>query len=152
MYIKSSAPIFTESTQTSYKIRPTIMSNKLTCGGPAQGCKDPLEKGMATHSSILAWEIPRTEKPGRLSSQSVRHNWVTNIFTFHEHTNQEWILRLNFELWLVMMCQCSSIHCNKCTALVRIVGNGVARRCRGHMGNHCTFPSILLLKLLFKGF
>ena len=32
------------------------------------GQEDPLEKGMATHSSILAWEIPRTEKPGRLES------------------------------------------------------------------------------------
>ena len=28
--------------------------------------EDPLEKGMATHSSILAWEIPWTEEPGRL--------------------------------------------------------------------------------------
>jgi len=30
--------------------------------------EDPLEKGMATHSSILAWRIPRTEEPGRLWS------------------------------------------------------------------------------------
>ena len=30
------------------------------------GQEDPLEKEMATHSSILAWEIPRTEEPGRL--------------------------------------------------------------------------------------
>ena len=30
------------------------------------GQKDPLEEGMATHSSILAWEIPWTEEPGRL--------------------------------------------------------------------------------------
>ena len=30
--------------------------------------EDPLEKEMATHSSILAWEIPRTEQPGRLQS------------------------------------------------------------------------------------
>ena len=28
------------------------------------GWEDPLEEGMATHSSILAWRIPRTEKPG----------------------------------------------------------------------------------------
>ena len=28
--------------------------------------KDPLDKGMTTHSSILAWEIARTEEPGRL--------------------------------------------------------------------------------------
>ena len=31
------------------------------------GPEDPLEKGMATYSSILAWEIPRTEEPGRYS-------------------------------------------------------------------------------------
>ena len=30
--------------------------------------EDPLEKGMATHSSILAWTIPWTEEPGRLQS------------------------------------------------------------------------------------
>ena len=32
------------------------------------GQEDPLEKGMATHSSILAWRIPWTEEPGRLHS------------------------------------------------------------------------------------
>ena len=32
------------------------------------GCEDPLEKEMATHSSILAWEIPWTEEPGGLYS------------------------------------------------------------------------------------
>ena len=32
------------------------------------GWEDPLEKGMATRSSILAWRIPWTEKPGRLLS------------------------------------------------------------------------------------
>ena len=41
------------------------------------GQGDPLEEGMATHSSILAWEIPWTEEPGRLQSialQRVRHD------------------------------------------------------------------------------
>ena len=33
------------------------------------GEEDPLEEGMATHSSILTWEIPWTEEPGRLYSQ-----------------------------------------------------------------------------------
>jgi len=33
------------------------------------GCKDSLEKGMATHSSILAWRIPRTEEPEGLQSK-----------------------------------------------------------------------------------
>ena len=32
------------------------------------GWEDPLEKGMATHSSILAWRTPRTEEPGGLQS------------------------------------------------------------------------------------
>ena len=32
------------------------------------GCEDPLEEEMATHSSILAWEIPWTEEPGGLQS------------------------------------------------------------------------------------
>ena len=31
---------------------------------PSLGCEDPLEKEMATHSSILAWRIPRMEEPG----------------------------------------------------------------------------------------
>ena len=34
--------------------------------------EDPLEKGMATHSSILAWKIPQTEEPGRLSSMVLK--------------------------------------------------------------------------------
>ena len=45
------------------------------------GREDPLEKEMATHSSILAWRIPWTEKPCRLQStgsQRVRHDWVTS--------------------------------------------------------------------------
>ena len=44
------------------------------------GQEDPLEKETATHSSILAWKIPRTEEPGRLQSmgsQRVRHNLAT---------------------------------------------------------------------------
>ena len=32
------------------------------------GLEDPLEKGMATHSTVLDWRIPRTEDPGRLQS------------------------------------------------------------------------------------
>ena len=47
------------------------------------GPEDPLEKGMSTHSSILAWKIPRTKELGGLQSvelQRVKHNWVT------EHT------------------------------------------------------------------
>ena len=46
------------------------------------GWEDPLEKEMATHSSILAWRIPWTEEPGGLQStglQRVRHSQVTSL-------------------------------------------------------------------------
>ena len=45
------------------------------------GWEDPLEKGMATHSSILAWRIPWTVWPTGL--QRVRNNWATATFTFN---------------------------------------------------------------------
>ena len=38
----------------------------------SQGWEDPLEKEMATHSSILAWEIPWTEEPGGLQSMGLQ--------------------------------------------------------------------------------
>ena len=39
---------------------------------PSLGQEDPLEKGMATHSSILVWEIPWTEEPGGLQSMGLQ--------------------------------------------------------------------------------
>ena len=38
------------------------------------GREDPLEKGMATHSSVLAWRIPWTEEPGGLQSEGGAKN------------------------------------------------------------------------------
>ena len=49
------------------------------------GREDPVEKEVATHSSILAWRIPWTEEPGKLQSlgsQIVRHDWVTSLSFF----------------------------------------------------------------------
>ena len=40
------------------------------------GREDPLEKEMATHSSILAWEIPWTEEPDGLQSMVLQKNWT----------------------------------------------------------------------------
>ena len=48
------------------------------------GWEDPLEKGMATHSSVLAWKIPWTEEPGGIQStgsQRDKYNWTTKPFT-----------------------------------------------------------------------
>ena len=52
------------------------------------GWEDPLEKGMAIHSSILPWRIPWTEEPCRIQfmgSQKVRHNWAT------KHNTAVWL-------------------------------------------------------------
>ena len=58
------------------------------------GREDPLEKEMATHSSILAWRILWTEEPGGLQftgSQRVRHNWATSLnFHFHAKGRECW--------------------------------------------------------------
>ena len=52
---------------------PAMQETQVQCPGQ----KEPLEKVVATHSSILAWRIPWTEEPGGLQatgSQTVRHN------------------------------------------------------------------------------
>ena len=67
--------------------------------GSILGREDPSEKEMATHSSILAWEIPWTEEPGGLQSmgsQRVGHDSMTNT---------HWAVRLSF--WLFVL---SKIH------------------------------------------
>ena len=46
------------------------------------GWEDPLEEGMATHSSMIAWRIPGTVEPGGLQSmgsQRVGHDWATSL-------------------------------------------------------------------------
>ena len=58
------------------------------------GREDPLEKEMATHSSILAWRIPWTEEPGGLQStvlQRVRHDWATSLF------KEKWSLMFSWQ-------------------------------------------------------
>ena len=52
------------------------------------GRYDPLEEGMATHSSVLAWRIPWTEEPGGLQSMGVPKSW-TRLSDFHFHFSIE---------------------------------------------------------------
>ena len=56
------------------------------------GLEDPLEKVLATQSSILVWRIPWTEEPGRLQSmrsQRIGHDWVTNIHLYFRDVSCE---------------------------------------------------------------
>ena len=59
------------------------------------GQEDPLEKGMATHSSILTWRIPWTREPGRLQSMGVVELDTTELLIHthtHTHRNQYIVL------------------------------------------------------------
>ena len=63
------------------------------------GWEDSLEKEMANHSSILAWKIPWTEKPGRLESMGskrVGHNWATNTLISKSPPPTLLLIRITF--------------------------------------------------------
>ena len=71
--------IFTETTQVCFPGGSDGKEPTCNAGDPGliPGLEDPLEEEMATHSSILAWRIPWTEKPGRLQFmvlQRIRHD------------------------------------------------------------------------------
>ena len=55
------------------------------------GWEDPLKKGDANHSSILAWRIPWTLQS--VGSQRGRHNWVTFTFTFYMWVENSHVIR-----------------------------------------------------------
>ena len=119
---------------------PTVLWKYLICTLVAQRVKrlpamqetrvqsldweDPLEKEMATHSSILVWRTPWAEEPGGLQSmgsQRVRHDWATSQSMYHnllsalpkEQTNQSklWSLmrKLNSVSYLGINC---CFHCS----------------------------------------
>ena len=70
------------------------------------GWEDLLEKEMATHSSILAWRTPWTEKPGGLQfmgSKRVRHNWATSLTLIH----------LGLMKVIMQSCNSGQVHCFK---------------------------------------
>ena len=52
---------------------------------PSRDLEDPLEKEMATHSSILAWEIPWTEDPDRVQSMGLQESDTTQQLNHHHH-------------------------------------------------------------------
>ena len=62
------------------------------------GWEDPLEKEMATHSSILAWRIPRTEEPGGLESLGHKESDMTEA-TQHAHISWDMIMVLVFPMY-----------------------------------------------------
>ena len=70
--------------------------------------EDPMEKEMATHSSILAWKIPWTEEPGRLQSMGskrVGHDWATSLLHFFAFCIPT--------VFLPRRCETSHLHCGQ---------------------------------------
>ena len=61
---------------------PVLVKNPSASAGDTRdvglicGSGEPLEKEMATHTSILTWEIPWTEDPGRLQSMGLQKSWT----------------------------------------------------------------------------
>ena len=84
---RNNGSVFTNSLiqclQRLYRIQSGSDGKASACNAGDPGSildgEDPLEKQMATHSSILAWRIPWTEEPGRkqsMGSQRVRHDFT----------------------------------------------------------------------------
>ena len=73
------------------------------------GQRDPLENGMATHSSTFAWRISWTEKPGGLQSmglQRVGHDWASNTLIYFKkwkYDASNFVLLFSRLMWLFMM-------------------------------------------------
>ena len=73
--------------------------------GPSLGQEDPLEEGMATHSSILAWKIPWTEEPGGLQSMGLQSETQLTVHArarAHTHTHTHTEFTRNFCIGLQM--------------------------------------------------
>ena len=67
-----------------------LPANAETTGDPdlIPGWEDPLEKEMATHSSMLAWEFPWTEEPGGLQSMRLQsQTWPSACVRMYERTH-----------------------------------------------------------------
>ena len=84
-YVIDNSPFHVRASQAAQRLKrlPAMRETWVRC----LGREDPLEKEMATHSSILAWRIPWTGDPGGLQStglQRVGHDWATSLsLSFH---------------------------------------------------------------------
>ena len=76
-------------------VLPAMQETQVQCLGQ----EDPLEEGMATHSSILAWEVSWTEEFGRLPSMAhkrVRHDWAATTYVATSQPSALLILHILF--------------------------------------------------------
>ena len=99
------------------------------------GQEDSVEEKIVTHSSILAWEIPWTEDPGRLQSmgpQRIGHDWANNTFTLTLSTLTE--MNLGEIFFIVILIGIAELHEIANLRLSSKLEN------LGHMSSHVFFP------------
>ena len=78
-------PFWASLVAQSVKNLPAVQETRVR----SLGWEDPLEKGMATHSSILAWRIPCTKEPGRLQSMGHKESDTTEQLTQQHFIEEE---------------------------------------------------------------
>ena len=100
---------------------------------PSLDQENPLEKWMATHSSIIAWRIPGTEEPGRLQSQGLQRigdnraaNTFTACFPFGNHKHVFYVCESVSVLWKssfvsYLLCHLWVILYNACLSLSELL-------------------------------
>ena len=74
---------------------PPVMQETWVC---SLGWENPLEKGKATHSSILAWKIPWMEEPGRLQSMGSQSQTQLSNFNFNISPSNEYSGFVSFKV------------------------------------------------------
>ena len=107
------------------------------------GQEDPMKREMATYSSVLAWEIPWTEEPGRQSSmglQRVGYNWVTEK---QMHTSMLlYITHYHIRTWNVHLSFCASVF-TACVA-VETSGSGLPPAWLCRVNPRLRFSSVMM--------
>ena len=97
---------------------PAVQETQVQSLGPV----DAMEKGMATHSSFLAWKIPGIEEPGRLqsmASQRIRHNQATDRHAHNKHINEyQSHVSFLFDAFLNLSVLNDSLECKNFTSPV----------------------------------
>ena len=105
------------------------------------GQEDPLKKEMATHSSILDWEIPWTEEPDGLQSkgsQRVRHDLTTKQQQMHRLFEISWFWRM--QIWFHANCIKILGHLNKRHGLLGFPGGSEVKAFASNTGDLGSIP------------
>ena len=126
--------------------------------------EDPLKKGMATHSSILAWRIPWTEEPGRLQSmgsQRVRHKRQIFTFTFSQallgtqkdcqkaqFRKKEIIFKIVIGIWLLYNVMLVSAV-QQSESVIHIHISTLFFRFPPHLGHHRSVKQVFISHLFY---